>query len=115
MARNIKQIEQKLNTLSNEEAKLKAQLKAKKQAERNKQRKIDRRKRNYRAYECGGLVEKMGLFNLPNEELISLLWLAHKSYEKYDAEKIKTLKQSASHYFEDGKKLKQLEPKKAEE
>lgn len=110
MGRNLTQIEQKLQNLEKEKNKLKNEARVKRQAERNKKRKQERQKRNRRAYECGGLVEKMGLFNLPNEDLICLLWLANKSYKNYDSEKLEALKDKAKDYFEEGKKLEQLEP-----
>ena len=111
MARNMKQIEQRLNSLDNEKAKLEAQKKAKKQAQRNKDRKIARRERNHRIFTVGGLIEKMGLDKLEETELLGLLYRARYFYERVDTEKLEGLKAMGEKYREQGKRLDPLESK----
>lgn len=98
-------LERMVDRLEDEAKKKQALLTAKKQALKNEKRKSDRRERNHRIYKLGGMVEKMGLDQLPEAQFLGLLAMMHGHVSRADFEQKSALAEKGQPFIEDGKKL----------
>ena len=108
MSQNIEQIENQISKLEDKAKQKRALLQAKKAAIKNKERAEGRKARNRHIYKLGGMVEKMGLDQLPENEFLGLLDTMHRHYKYIDTDKKNQLRENGRAFSEAGKKLERV-------
>ncbi len=97
--------QQQIEKLTNQLAQVKARELQKKNTQAHREMAKTRKERNKRAYKVGGMVEKMGLFNLDEELLLGLLANDYKWLKNATAEQLEDIRTGGKMFLPNGKRL----------
>jgi thiamine pyrophosphate-dependent acetolactate synthase large subunit-like protein len=103
-------IKQKIEKLTDQLAKAKAQELLRENASKARATAKARKQRDRKIYQLGGMVEKMGLDGLPDEILLAGFYQYHLTLSKAQPDLIEQLKKRGAEFKPVGKKLARLPP-----